>query len=173
MIFPLSTSAASRLGLRFLSLAAAFSLLVWTSGCASGPDKVGFTKVKYYHLKEQNRRAESMSIDPMLRFERQHFLHGAVTVEEKRDRVGHYYTMFWNAGPHRGPVTLRFAYRQSKAGERIFTHEQLVKDVKARNTTSFRITGGNYHRFGRVVAWEATLLESDRVIDTTRSFLWK
>lgn len=147
-------------------------LLGGVSGCASDAGKLGFTKVKYYHLKEEDHRAESSSIDPMIRFEREHFLHGATTIEEKRDRLGHYYTLFWRGRPGEGPVTLRFDYSQSRSGDRVFTYEEVITDVRGRNTTSFRITGEPYHRFGRVIAWQAQLLQDGRVLDTARSFLW-
>lgn len=144
-----------------------------SGSCSSTPDSLGFTKVKYYHLKEDDRRVESMSIDPMLRFERQHYLHGAVTIEEQRERLGHYYTLFWTGRPEGGPATLRFAYRHARTGERVFVYEHPVTNVKKRNETSFRITGEAYERYGRVVAWEASLLQGGQVLDTTRSFLWR
>ena len=149
------------------------ALLVVLVGCASGPEPVGFTKVKYYQLKDEDARAESYSIDPMIRFERQHHFHGAVTKEQRRDRLGHYYTLFWNAPASRAPVTVRFEYRQSKTGERVSTFDRVVRDVRDQNKTALRITGDSYHRDGRVVAWQATLLQDGKVLDQTRSFLWK
>lgn len=157
---------------RIAWLTACAAVLTVLASCASGPAQPGFSKIKDYHLKEDDRRAESMSIDPMLRFERQHFLHGAVTEEARRERFGNYYTFLWNAPPSQGPVTLRFDYRQSRAGERVFTYEQTIADVKERNLTSIRISGPPYHRFGPVVAWEATLSQNGQVLDSTRSFLW-
>ena len=142
-------------------------------GCSATPDKLGFTKVKYYHLQDEDPRAESMSIDPMIRFRRQHFLHGAVTREEKKDRLGHYYSLYWNGRGNGGRVTLRFEYRHALAGERVFTYEQVIEDVQARNRTSLTITGEPYHQYGRVVAWQASLVEEGTVLDSTRSFLWQ
>ncbi len=149
------------------------AIFLFLLGCAATPDKLGFTKVKYYHLKEEDNRADSMSIDPMIRFERQHFLHGAVTQQEKHARLGHYYTLFWNGRPGSGPVTLRFEYRQSLTNERVFTFEHTIRDVREHNRTSLHITGDSYHRHGRVVAWQASLWKDGQMLDSTRSFLWK
>lgn len=149
------------------------ALLVSLSSCASSPTAIGFTKVKYYHLKDENTRTESYSIDPMIRFERQHYFHGAVTQAQRLERLGHYYTLFWKAPSTGRPVTLRFEYRQSRTGERVATYEQVVNDVQEKNKTAFRITGESYHRDGRIVAWQATLLQDGKVLDQTRSFLWK
>lgn len=148
-------------------------VLVGLAACASSPKPVGFTKVKYYHLKDKDARTESYSIDPMIRFERQHLFHGAVTEEQRHERLGHYYTLSWNAPATRSPVTVRFEYRQSRTGERVLTFDQVVTKVREKNKTALRITGESYHRDGRVVAWQATLLQDGRVLDQTRSFLWK
>ena len=142
-------------------------------GCASSPPVSGFTKVKYYHLKEEDWASESRSIDPMIRFERNHLLYGAVTEEETEERLGHYYTLFWNGPSRRTPVTVRFQYRQARTGERVFAFDHTVKDVRDKNQTRLSITGAPYHRHGRVVSWQATLLQDGQVIDQTRSFLWK
>lgn len=158
---------------RLLGVLAAMSLAASLGSCASRPQQLGFTTVKDYRLKEDDRRAESMSIDPMLRFERQHLLHGAVTLEEKRDRYGNYFTFFWNGDPRGGPVTLRFEYRQSRTGERVFRHEQVLRDVRWRNLTSIRVTGEAYQRYGHVIAWRATLIQGECVIGVQRSFLWE
>ena len=149
------------------------ALLVILIGCASSPKPVGFTKVKYYQLKDEDERAESYSVDPMIRFEREHHFHGAVTKDLRRDRLGYYYTLFWNAPATRTPVTVRFEYRQALTGERISTFDQVVGEVRSQNKTALRITGESYHRDGRVVSWQATLLQDGKLLDQTRSFLWK
>ena len=149
------------------------SLALALLGCSTTADKLGFTKVKYYHLKAEDDGSESMSIDPMIRFERQHYLYGAVTMEEKHNRLGHYYTLYWNGRPGGGPVKVRFEYRQSRTGERVFTYEQDINNVRAHNKTSLTITGEPYHRNGLVVAWQASLWQDGKMLDATRSFLWK
>ena len=149
------------------------ALLVMVVGCSYTSKPVGFNKVKYYVLKDEDTRAESYSIDPMIRFERQHHLHGAITKEQRQDRLGHYYTLFWKAPATRTPVTLRFEYRQSRTGEQISTLDQVIREVRDQNKTALRITGESYQRNGRVVSWQATLLQDGKVLDQTRSFLWK
>ena len=83
-------------------------LLACLSGCASSPDAPGFTKVKYTHVKDAGVNLDSLSIDPMIRFEREHYMHGAVTMEQRRQRLGHYYTFSWNA-----PANPSYSYRRA------------------------------------------------------------
>ena len=68
---------------------------------------------------------------------------------------------------------MRFEYRQALTGERISTFDQVVGEVRSQNKTALRITGESYHRDGRVVSWQATLLQDGKLLDQTRSFLWK
>lgn len=148
-------------------------LIAWVLGsCASAPVTTEITKVKYYHLNDTDR--ESLSIDPMIRFEREHLLHGAVTEADQQQRLGHYYALFWSsATPMAGPVTVRFDYRQIGTGERVFRLEQVIPNARKRNTTLLRVSGEPYQQHGRVVAWRASIWRDGKEIDVMRSFLWK
>ncbi len=146
--------------------------LTWLLGsCANTPVTTEITKVKYYHLKDSD--SESLSIDPMIRFEREHLLHGAVTEAEQQDRLGHYYVLFWSAMPAVGPVTVRFEFRQIGTGEKVSQLEQVVPSVGEHNTTLLRVSGPIYQEHGRIVAWRASLWRDGNEIDVMRSFLWE
>ena len=161
------------MGLRiaWLPLGAFFGMTCLLGSCASAPVTSEITKVKYYHLKDTDR--ESLSIDPMIRFEREHLLHGAVTELDQEQRLGHYYALFWSAMPVVGPVTVRFDFRQIGTGEKVSRLEQVVSEVRERNTTLLQVTGDSYEQHGRVVAWRASIWRNDKEIDVMRSFLWK
>ena len=146
--------------------------LAWLlGGCASAPEATEISKVKYYHLKDTD--PESLSIDPMIRFEREHLLHGAVTEMEREERLGHYYALFWSAAPVVSPVTVRFEYRQIGTGEKVSRLEREVSQVREHNTTLLQVSGPTYQEHGRIVAWRASIWHAGRELDVMRSFLWE
>ena len=156
----------------WLPLFASLSLAWLLGSCASTPTETAITKVKYYHLKDTT--PDSLSVDPMIRFEREHLLHGAVTEADQRNRFGHYYALHWSsAQPKTGPITVRLEYRQIGTGEAVSRIEQVVTDVRERNTTLMRVSGEPYLKHGRVVAWRASILKDGRELDVMRSFLWE
>ena len=162
----------SRFTCRLAEGGALLSLVWLLVSCASTPVMTEITKVKYYHLNEIDR--ESMSIDPMIRFEREHLLYGAVTEADQQQRLGHYYALFWtSAKPMAGPVTIRFDYRQIGTGEKVFHLDQVIPRVRERNTALLRVSGESYRQHGRVVAWRASVWRDGKEIDVMRSFLWK
>lgn len=155
----------------FLLLAAAIP----GSGCSSGPQSPGFTKVKYYHLEEESddEQRKSDRGASMIRFERAHHLHGAVNRADREARYGHYYTFFWRGRPGSGPLTLRFEYRQAETAEQVHRIEQRIVDVQERNVTRIQIIGEPYHLRGPVTSWRASLWDGERMLDEERSFLWR
>lgn len=143
--------------------------------CSSGPQSPGFTKVKYYHLKEEDadalRKQERGA--SMIRFERAHHLHGAVDQADREARYGHYFTFFWRGRPGSGPLTLRFEYRQADTAEQVHRIEQRIDQIRKRNQSRIQIIGESYHRRGKVTSWRASLWDGERLIDEEKSFLWR
>lgn len=138
------------------------------SACASKPQ--GFTKVKIYRL---NPDAKIVSVDPSIPFEQRHLLYGAVTNEEREARRGNYYTFFWNAQDATQPAKLRFQYLQSTTG---FQKKQLIVDIEKvsnSNVTKVQITGPDFARDGKVLAWCATLIQGGKEIAQEKSALWE
>jgi hypothetical protein len=53
------------------------------------------------------------------------------------------------------------------------TLEQSVEPHFFRHWTSIPMAGGDYKKFGNVVAWRVTLWADDRMIGEQKSFLWR
>ncbi|MDG2124190.1 MAG: hypothetical protein P8J87_10855 [Verrucomicrobiales bacterium] len=128
------------------------------------------TKVKYYHL-DTYRTVNAA--DRAITFEQRHHLHGAVTLEERLDRFGHYYTIFWKADDRATPVTVIFEYRQKNSGLASLTKTTTIENIKRSNKTSLKVTGEEYWERGSVTAWRTTLVQGGKTIAADQSFLWE
>lgn len=115
------------------------------------------------------------SIDPMVRGEKQRRLYGAVSMAERRERLGSYYTVLWHdpKGAGSGEVQVLFEYQQGATASKV---KRLVKRFPAGDAAGraeFSILGSDYLRNGRVLAWQTTLSRGGRVLATERSHLWR
>jgi hypothetical protein len=135
--------------------------------CVSTPQ--GLT-VKQYHLRENMFDHDD---DPMVRGEVQRRLHGAVTVDERRDKIGHYYHVTWNAENSADSVDeIVFEYMQSASGSKI--KKAVHKNPGGGSCEAhFAITAHDYQRNGRVLAWLTTARRDGKVIATKRSYMWR
>lgn len=139
------------------------------SACASLPEPL---LVKHFLLRDQ----ETRSIDePMVKMEKSRRLHGAVSMEERRQRLGQYYTILWNdpAGVGRGEVELRFEYQQGATGSRIKRAVRRFPAAESGGTFEFAVIGDDYFEGGRVLAWKTTLLRGNHELATRQSYLWQ
>lgn len=162
------TSQARLILCRVSAAALALFTLASCSSVSKGPGGQ-VSKVKYYHL-QPNERIRGQ--DPTILFERDYYLHGAVTLAQQMERSGHYYTVMWKATDRSQPVTVRFEYRQKNTGLKAKTLEQQVAEVGRSNTTQFQVTGAEYQADGPVSAWKVTLLRGKEELASQRSFLW-
>lgn len=112
---------------------------------------------------------------PMVRMEKQRRLRGAVSVAERRQRLGQYYTLLWSdpAGVGRGPVEVLFQYQQGATASRIKHMSQSFPAAAADGKSEFAILGDDYFKGGRVLTWKATLRRGGRVLATRQSYLWQ
>ena len=138
------------------------------SSCASKPQ--GFTKVKIYRL---NPTAKITAVDPSIGFEQQHYMHGAISNDERDARAGNYYTFFWKADDRTRPVTVRLEYRQSLTRSAVKKQEVEVTDVKRNNVTKFEINAEEFQTNGKVLSWRAVLVQGGKELATTQSFMWQ
>lgn len=139
-------------------------------GCAtdtSGP--VTITKVNPYHLQPG---ASVTSDDEMIVHEYRRLLHGALESEEHQERMGNYYTIFWNS-ENRTPATVRLEYCQASTGPKVYTKEIRVETPKRKNTTKLKVTGEEYQTLGKVTQWRASILENGAEVAEYKSFLWR
>lgn len=151
----------------FALLLAALAL----GACSSSVEGPGgkITKVKYYHLQPA---VPAITQVQAVNFEREHYLYGAVTAEEIRNRFGHYYTIFWKLDDRTGPVTVRFDYRMANSGLKSFSKEIVVDDIRRSNITKFEVNGEEYQKNGRVTMWKVSVLRGKEELVSQQSFLW-
>ena len=138
------------------------------AGKSAGPARI--SKVNYHYLTDDAENQKSL--DPMVRFERRHLLHGANTLREQQARYGSYFTVFWNAADRSRPVTIRFEYRLQKTGPTVKSIDREVLDIKRKNTVKFSVIGDAFANGGKVSAWRATVLRDGEALTTYESFLW-
>lgn len=139
-------------------------------GACAGPDN--HLAVKQFYLRDQT---EDDLDDPMLRGEKSRLLHGAVSMAERRDRLGQYYTILWSDadGAGSGPVEVRFEYRQGASGSRIKTRSETFSPETSSGKAVFSIIGDDYFKRGKVISWKVTLLRGGNVLSTKHSYMWE
>lgn len=111
----------------------------------------------------------------MVRMEKERHLRGAVSMAERRGRLGQYYTLVWHdpEGAGQGAVKLIFEYQQGASGSRV---KRMVRDFPAADTegmSEFAVIGDDYFDNGKVLAWKASFQRGKRVISTRQSYLWQ
>jgi len=155
---------------RLVVLPTLSSVLLVLSGCASqsGGGPVAITKVNPVHVHTPEAvRTE----DNMIDFEHRRALWGTVEQEDRRERFGNYFTIFWRTET-RQPATVRLEYRQGSTGPRVHVREVEVPSPRRSNSTKVEIVGGEYREQGKVTQWKASIIEGGRVVAEYRSFLW-
>lgn len=127
-----------------------------------------FRKVKQYHLDPEEQRPV---LDPMVDFERLRLMRGAITAMDRRERFGNYFTFFWRAA-REANLKVRLEFRQERLGPYVLAQEIDYGTVRGNFRTDFQVTGDVYLDDGRVTSWRAVLIEDDRIVASTQSFLW-
>lgn len=144
------------------------TLAMVLAACSTGSDPL---TVKTFVLRDQERDAGG---DPWARMEKESRLRGAISMEERRQRLGQYYTVLWrDPAIKSGPVTVTFEYQQGKTGSQIKRISQTFPATDSEGRASFAVIGDDYIQNGRVLAWQITLRRGDREIASRRSYLWK
>lgn len=128
--------------------------------------------VKQFQLRDQ---ARATGEDPMVRMEKERRLRGAVSMAERKERLGQYYTLIWKdlSGVNQGEVTVVFQYQQGASASLV---KRMVKTFPASDTrgiADFAVIGENYFKNGRVLAWKATVQRGKQVLATRQSYLWQ
>lgn len=133
-----------------------------------GPREV--LEVKEFHL-----RSIEMGVNEseVVRGEKLKRLYGAVSAEQRRDRLGEYFTLQWNgpAGREGEPVRLVFDYRQAASASKVLTMEQELPGT-ASGTAEFHVTGPAYQQGGRVLSWRVRMFRGGDLVETRRSYMW-
>ncbi len=147
------------------------SLAVVLIGCGGSSFPTETLQVKTVQVRSAEPTEKD---DPMARNEQMRRLHGAVSMEERGQRLGQYYTAIWRdpAGVGSGEVEVRFEYQQGKTGSRVKRSSKRFAAADATGTAEFQVVGDDYFKGGRVLAWKITVLRGGRVLDSKQSYLW-
>lgn len=97
---------------------------------------------------------------------------GALSAEERQQRQGTYFDFFWRA-KRPADLTVRFEYRQAALGNNVRAQEVSLQQARGTVKTSFAVTGDLYQWDGPVTAWRCLLIENNRIVAFTQSYLWK
>jgi len=139
-------------------------------GACTGPPEA--LVVKQFQLRDQS---PTSTDEPLVRMEKERRLRGAVSLSERKEKLGQYYTLIWNdaAGAGQGEVDVIFQYQQGASASRIKRMTQTFGSGETKGKADFAVIGQDYFKNGRVLAWKATLQRGKRVIATKQSYLWQ
>ena len=145
-------------------------LVALVLGSCAGTDKT--LTVKQFYLRDQN---DNDRDDPMVRGEKNRILYGAVSMAERKDRLGQYYTVLWNDadGVGNGEVEVLFEFQQGKTASKIKKRSQTFPASDPSGKAVFSVIGDDYFKSGKVLAWRVTVSRGGRTLDQERSYLWK
>jgi hypothetical protein len=111
--------------------------------------------------------------DLMVRGEIRRRLHGAISPNEQRDRLGQYYTVIWNNDTPGGPAEVVFEYQQASTASLVKRTFERFEPGTTSGTAEFQVTGENFRKNGRVLAWRVALRRDGRELAARRSYLWQ
>ena len=111
----------------------------------------------------------------MVKMEKERRLLGAVSMSERRNRLGQYYTLIWSdpVGVGQGQAELIFQYQQGASASLVKRMTKEFPASESDGTAEFAVIGEDYFKSGKVLAWKATLQRGKRVIATRQSYLWQ
>ena len=138
------------------------------ASCAGSKD---ILEVRQFQLRDQ---AANKAEEPMVRMEKLRLLHGAVSMEERRQRLGQYYTLIWEhpEGAGSGPVEVLFEYRQGGSASKIKRMSELYPAEAEEGVVEFAVIGDNYFDNGKVLAWRASVSRGGEELASKQSYLW-
>ena len=125
--------------------------------------------IKQFTLRDQE---NSDADDPMVQNEKLRRLHGAVSIEERKQRLGQYYAVLWNADAA-AEKKIVFRYQQGASGSRIKEMRRTLPTGSSSGKEEFSIIGDNYLKNGRVLAWKIDLTANGETIASKQSYLWE
>lgn len=123
--------------------------------------------VKQFTLRDQDGYKDN---DPMVRNEKLRRLYGAVSLEERKGRLGQYYTALWNADSG-AEKEIVFSYQQG--GSKIKQMRRGIPAGTAEGKEEFAVIGDDYFTNGRVLTWKMDLIVGGQTIASKKSYLWE
>lgn len=151
-------------GVRWLVILSVLGLV----SCAGPKETVSIRQYHLRVLKPDTAGVDSIRAENLKRF------HGAVSQEEQRNRLGHYYTIRWDGpeGRESEPVRIVFQYRQAATGSKVLKME-VEAPAGQKGKTELQLIGPAYLEGGRVLAWHMSFYRGVDLIETRQSYLWE
>lgn len=148
----------------------ALALLALCLANCAGPKEA--LEVRQFQLRDQSTHGGD---EPMVRMEKLRRLHGAVSMEERRQRLGQYYTLTWedHKGVGSGPVEVLFEYKQGGTASEIKRMSEVYPASETAGVVEFAVVGDNYFDNGKVLAWRASVSRGGEELASKQSFLWE
>ena len=106
----------------------------------------------------------------MVRNEKMRRLYGAVSLEERKSKLGQYYTALWSAD---AGVEKEIVFSYQQGGSRIKKMRSSIPVGPSEGKQEFAIIGDDYFENGRVLAWKMDLLVGGETIASKKSYLWE
>ncbi len=146
-----------------------FVTAVFLGACSGTPETL---TVKQFQVRDQVRNPAD---NPMVRMEKQRRLLGAVSMEERRQRLGQYYTVRWHDpdGAGQGDVKVVFLYQQGATASRVKRMTRDFSSSSASGAAEFAVIGDDYFKGGKVLTWRASVTRSGRELASKQSYLWQ
>lgn len=96
-------------------------------------------------------------------------------MEERRQRLGQYYTLRWNdpAGVGKGDVRVVFLYQQGATGSLVKRMTRDFSSSTQEGMAEFAVIGDDYFKGGKVLTWKATVTRGGRELASKQSYLWQ
>lgn len=112
--------------------------------------------------------------EPLVRQEKLRRLYGAVSAEERKGRLGQYYTVLWNSPETAGSTReIRFDCLQAGSGSRIKTMQRALGESMRDGKEEFSVIGEDYFTNGRALAWKVSFISAGQTVATEQSYLWE
>jgi len=134
----------------------------------------GVLDVNSFHLRNTEDLDDNYG---MIRAEQMRVLHGAVTREERQDRLGQYYKVRWDTrsvpNVKIGRTEVVFKYHQAATASKVLEQRVAYGAGGEKGIADFEIRGENYFNGGRVLSWKIELQRDGRVLDSRQSYMWE
>lgn len=127
--------------------------------------------VRHFHLQSVDLVDDNAE---MARGDQLYRLRGAVTMEERRGRLGHYYTVTWkNDQVGAGDLQVVMDYQQSATASKKLRMAHRIPGEEESGKVEFKIAGEDYRTGGQVLAWRVQLKRGRAVLAEEKSYLWR
>lgn len=157
-------------GMKYVVFAPIAFILAFFCSCAQKPTAI--LDVREVPLKQIQRPADNTG---MHRIQSNYLLYGAVSREDRKNRLGQYYFVTWQDSDPEKELSLVMQYRQGKSGSKILSKSVHYPSGRSagEKTPVFEFIGDEVKNHGKVLSWRIQLQDAKgTTISSRQSFLW-